>query len=239
MKIIKRSRNRLTAGIVGAWIALFSSCDWHTQPVISEEDRIVHEIVALAVIKFARVEGRLVLQEKPSLYPFLSGGEDERKELQARLAGGTHVGQELAARFLQENENPPSFVADAFPAKFSVVLLSESKMKSLFKAGADEGWKRFYEQYDEFGMFTVSRPAFSSDGNTALMMVWHQSGSLQGEGEFMLARRYGGRWVLFRQIDLPFGISDASSIQNCGNMAVVTDANTLRHMFFDHHAIAN
>ncbi len=177
-----------------------------------DQEQIVHEIAAIAIIKkvsFGEIKGPYVVQETPSLSVFVFGEDEEQEltDLQNRLANVKEIGPELAKNFITANRSPKLFRKDAFPTDFPVVLLSEAKMKELFLDGSDKGWQRFYQAFDSFGMITASQPVFSQDRRSALMMIWHQYGPLQGEGGFVMAKRVGSSWTIFDLSSAPSGVS--------------------------------
>ncbi|MEM7600867.1 MAG: hypothetical protein AAF357_05580 [Verrucomicrobiota bacterium] len=176
------------------------------------QEQVAHEITAIAIVQkvsFGEIKRPYVLQEKPSLSIFALG-EDEAKafaELEELLADVEEIGPKLAAKFIAANRDPKSFQKDSFPTEFPVVLLSDAKMKELFAESTEDGWQQFYEDFDSFGIVTASQPVFAEDGKSALIMIWHQYGPLQGGGGFVMAKRIGNSWTAFDLTSAPSGVS--------------------------------
>ena len=205
-----------TGKIVAATVVAICGC--RTMDAIhsgvDDQQRMAHEVAAIAIIQKAGVgemEGAYALKEIPSLSMFVRLlGDDREKgfeELQRLLGEVKEIGPPLAARFIAANRNPQPFRKDQFPAEFSVVLLPDAKLEELFANGPEKGWRRFYEEFKCFGMVTASQPVFSEDGKSALIMVWHQYGPLQGEGGFVMAKRIGRSWTIFDLASAPTGVS--------------------------------
>jgi hypothetical protein len=60
-------------------------------------------------------------------------------------------------------------------------------------------WVWFHEHYRSGGYYSVSRPGFSRDGQTAVVELGLACGSLCGHGEHVLLERRGGRWQVARR----------------------------------------
>ena len=183
-----------------------------THSGVNDQQRIAHEVAAIAIIQKVSVlgiEGFYALKQSPSLSDFVWGDDREKglEELQRLLGEVKEIGPPLAARFIAANRNPRPFRKDLFPAEFPVVLLPDAKLGELFANGPEKGWRRFYEEFECFGMVTASQPVFSDDGKSALIMVWHQYGPLQGAGGFIMAKKIGGSWATFDLASAPTGVS--------------------------------
>lgn len=80
----------------------------------------------------------------------------------------------------------------------SKVLLRNGRQLDAFFAGAGDletKWRKFYAVYPgAIGMLEVSAPAYSSDGQRAVLSISHSCGSLCGSGELVEMEKVDGKW---------------------------------------------
>lgn len=82
-------------------------------------------------------------------------------------------------------------------------LVSPEELEAIFADSTMEGWKAFQRRWpDANGYVTVSRVAFSDDGETALVSCSHVFGALGGAGTLVLLVHDGDGWRIAERIGL-------------------------------------
>lgn len=178
-----------------------------------------YEVLSLAIVhhvSFGEPGGPYMLDEHPSISLFLFDN-DERKaldELQQTLSKSKHVGPELAEKLIEAQVSAAPFMKEKFPEGLPVDLLPRQAKEDLFRGGNDEGWNRFYEEYRHDGIVTASKPVFSQDRKTAVVLIWHQRASLIGEGRTLILKRIGRVWSVYEAPDAASPVSMQAEPEN-------------------------
>lgn len=75
------------------------------------------------------------------------------------------------------------------------IIMSNSEFTNLFERSPGDGWMRFYQKYPKSpGIITLSRPGFSADGSTAVILLGHQWEGLAGYGQLYIYRKINNKW---------------------------------------------
>ena len=116
---------------------------------------------------------------------------------------GFAVDHALAAEFFEKNQKQyplPKAFHLMLPATIKTV--SAKRLDTIFTDAAGRGWQRFYRAYPKStGIIYLSRVAYSSDGQSALVYVGRQSAGLSGGGVIYLLKRQEKDWRKVSEFD--------------------------------------
>ena len=83
------------------------------------------------------------------------------------------------------------------PAISDMAVYSEERLRELLPDAADNSWEHFRREWPHVrGVARVTRPAVSSDGQTALFYASVTRGPLDAEGALYVLHRERDRWVI-------------------------------------------
>ncbi len=127
------------------------------------------------------------------------------------IADSTSIGGDLAGVLMPHSQSDPDIPADLiqpleainrnqatldsvrFPASLNTVLANSKDLRKL--TGID--WSPFYQLYKGAqGLMTLSRVAFSLDGDQALVYFTMTSRFLAGRGSLAYLEKQNGAWVV-------------------------------------------
>lgn len=92
---------------------------------------------------------------------------------------------------------------NSFDLNYQVYLISEFKIKYLFRNGRKDNWKTFYKKYpNSFGIIEVSNIAYSNDKNFAVFYIGYQRFGLMGYGCLLLIDLNKEDNIILKQVEI-------------------------------------
>jgi hypothetical protein len=103
--------------------------------------------------------------------------------------------QETLDSYVERNRTSVD-VHKLFRLNVAVQIVPYKKIESLFDMiELEEDWKTFYRMFPHSNRYIrFSRAGFNRAGNEAFVSTAWMSGSLSGEGRYVLLRKKDGRW---------------------------------------------
>ncbi len=105
-----------------------------------------------------------------------------------------------------ERNNSMKQLENLFDLKSKVILLSEAKLKVIFKPErsygetAEEDWANFRKEYQTFSLLSLSRVGFNKNRDKALVVLGSQYGWLGGDGFYYLLTKKRDGWKIKKKL---------------------------------------
>lgn len=64
----------------------------------------------------------------------------------------------------------------------------------------EKDWNEFRKRYGNSGLYSLSRVGFDQKGKTALVMIGHMHGWLDGEGNYYMLEKSGPEWKVRKKV---------------------------------------
>lgn len=133
---------------------------------------------------------------------FLRGAEaDSRRMWDIVRQELPRVTDDLIQSYVAANrESMPLSLFSCGEISATVAKLSIEEHRTIFRCG---WWPEFYSRYPHTsGVLHLSAPAFSTDGQLALVYIARKWGGLAGEGHIVLLKESDGDWLISGSIQL-------------------------------------
>jgi hypothetical protein len=118
------------------------------------------------------------------------------------LAKKLSISADILDAYVEANRSE-SELMNNFGLRSKIHLIDDAGMRRLWNAAGDsaeEVWKAFREEYQTFGVITLSRVGFNRTRSTALIELGEQTGWLGGEGTYYLMKKERGRWIVRKKL---------------------------------------
>ena len=158
----------------------------------SEEYAVYSAIISKNYLK----QGiRLVVVTTPTCCEVSKGQKDQVMPLAQNPSAGPLPSQETWESYVERNRTSVA-LRKLFKLNVKLQIVPYKKIESLFDAILiEEDWKTFYRMFSHSnGYIRFSRAGFNRAGDEAVVSTAWMSGSLSGEGRYVLLRKKDGRW---------------------------------------------